>query len=96
MEEEGIDDELLHPLSGLFESCYNATAIDEYYAVAIELLQGWSTTSFIYLWVSVREAVEAIPSLAAALIGGILDVCCKDSYYFYGTLSSYECCSDVC
>lgn len=84
MEEEGIDDELMHPLSGLFENCYNATAIDENYAVVKELLKEWSITSLIYLWVCVREAVEAIPLLSAAIIRGILDVC-KNRYYFYGS-----------
>lgn len=88
-EEEGIiiiidDDQLQNPLSGLFESYFDATAIDEYYVVVIELLKEWSTSSFIYLWVSVSGAIGAIPSLLAALIEGILDVC-KNRYYFYGT-----------
>ena len=84
MEEEGINDEMMHPLSGLFENCYNATAIDENYVVVKELLKEWSITSLIYLWVCMRGAVEAIPSLSAAIIGCILDVC-KNRYYFYGT-----------
>jgi len=84
MDAEGDNFSDEHPLSDLFESCYNTTAIDEYSAIVIELLKEWSTTSCIYLWVRLREAVETIPSLSAALIGGIFDAC-KDSYYFHGT-----------